>query len=217
MQLAFYAGSRFTNCTEREKSRRFSFPTLLIVSILTQVVDAKLHLKAILCLGVWTHHDPSVINENVNLTLFWKKGRIKNISICFGMSECCLSCIFVLEPYLHLCVKYIPLSVAFKCQIHTIVYPTMLYNWCVPHTKVSSVFIVLPLSRRTSGLSSKMLFAFSMYFLHMLHWQHLNSMKWILCNTSVYDFLLTKSSVSESKCNSTQILTNSDFKLFGNN
>ena len=37
------------------------------------MVDAKLHLEAVSRLGEGTHHDPGVVDENINLLLLWEK------------------------------------------------------------------------------------------------------------------------------------------------
>lgn len=40
---------------------------------LTQVIDSQVHLKAIGGLGVGAHHHPCIVNEDVELLLFYKK------------------------------------------------------------------------------------------------------------------------------------------------
>lgn len=45
---------------------------------LTQMIDAQLHFESICGLGVGTHHDASVVYQNIYLFLLWKttEGRL---------------------------------------------------------------------------------------------------------------------------------------------
>lgn len=49
------------------------------------MIDAQLHLKAICSLGVGTHHDACVVDQNIHLFLLWKSTEAKFARLIYAL------------------------------------------------------------------------------------------------------------------------------------